>query len=435
MNEMPQNFIGAGSVDVATLDGSDVPRVTIVAFCETQDTADTITRASADRRLRRATLDVGVGGIPRAIEFYGSAPSPELLLLESRACGDELLNDLESLADVCDADTKVIVIGASNDVMLYRELLDRGIADYMVGPISEVSIIAAIARAYRDNAPKKLGRTCAFIGAKGGVGASTVAHNVAWALAGDTNANVILADMDLPFGTAGLDFNLDAEQGIAEAVGDSGRLDEQLLERLLVRCNDHLRLLAAPAVLGKAYDFNEDAFEQMLDTARANASAVVLDMPHLWTGWARRTLVSADELVIVAEPDLANLRNAKSLVEFLMQARPNDEPPRLVLNLVGMPRRPEIKPAEFAAALRLEPLVKIAFDPALFGAAANKGQMIASVSAKSPACGAFAEISRVIAGRSDPKARRKGVFGARLLQMFTLGRHRAPAVTHSGART
>ncbi|MFW6076352.1 MAG: AAA family ATPase [Hyphomicrobiales bacterium] len=434
MNDLTENFIGAASVDLASLEGSNVPRVSIVAFCETQGAADTITAASADRRLRRATVDVRVGGIPRAVEFYGAAPSPELLVLESRACGEDLLNDLENLADVCDADTKVIVIGASNDVMLYRELVDRGIADYLVGPVSEVSIIAAISRVYRDSAPKKLGRTCAFIGAKGGAGASTVAHNVAWALAGEPNANIVLADMDLPFGTAGLDFNLDAEQGIAEAVGDNGRLDEQLLDRLLVRCNERLNLLAAPAMLGKGYDFDEDAFEQMLDIARANASAVVLDMPHVWTAWARRTLVAADEVVIVAEPTLADLRNAKSLVEILTQARPNDVPPRLVLNCVGMPKRPEVKPADFAAALHLEPLVRIAFDSALFGTAANKGQMIASVSAKSSACAAFAEVSRVLAGRSDPKAR-KGVFGSRLLKMLRLGRNASPAVTHSGART
>ena len=434
MNEVGQGIRGIGAVELDALEGCHVPRITIAAFCETEAAAETIAAAAADRRMARATVEVRPGGIPGAIEVYREAPSPDLLILESRAAGADLLNALEGLADTCDADTKVMVVGTSNDVMLYRELLDRGIADYLAGPLSQASIIAAIGRIYRDGEPRKLGKTCAFIGAKGGVGASTVAHNVAHGLA-DLASKVILADMDLPFGTVGLDFNMDVEQGIAEAIDDSGRLDELLLDRLLVRCTDHLSLLTAPAVLGRAYDLGEQAFEQMLEIARAQAPNVVLDIPHLWTGWARRTLTAADEVVIVAEPDLANLRNAKSLVEFLLQARPNDAPPKLVLNRVGMPKRPEIKPAEFAAAVRLEPIARIAFDPALFGIAANKGQMIASVSAKSPACGAFAEVAGIIAGRADAGARRKGSLGGKLLSALTGRRQGEAAVKQAAAKS
>ena len=435
MNEFSQDILAVGTIDLDNLDGCHVPRVSIAAFCETQAAADVVASASADRRMSRASVDVRIGGIARAIALYRDSRSPDLLLLESRACSADLLADLEGLADVCDPDTRVVVIGPSNDIMLYRELTNRGIADYLVWPVSEPGVIAAVARVFRDVKPKKHGKSLAFIGAKGGVGASTVAHNVASALAGKLASNVILADMDLPFGTVGLDFNIDAEQGIADAIGDSSRLDELLLDRLLVSCGDHLSLLAAPGVLGKGYDFDETAFEQMLDIARAHAPNVVLDVPHMWTAWARRTLISADEVVIVAEPDLANLRNAKSLVELLIQARPNDTPPKLVLNRVGMAKRPEIKPAEFAAALHLEPIAKIAFDPATFGTAANKGQMIASVSARSPACSAFSDIAQAIAGRDNGKARRNRGLAGRFSTMFRLGRQPArPAVVQSGAR-
>lgn len=420
MNKITQDITGVRGAESDVLDSSNVPRITIVAFCETQAAADTIAAAAVDRRMARAHVDVQIGGIPRAVELYRGSASPDLLVLETRASSEDLLSEVEILAEVCDPETKVMVIGASNDVLLYRELLDRGISDYLVGPVDGLSIISAIGRIYRDGGTKKLGKSYAFIGAKGGVGASTVAHNVAWTLARDLKSQVVLADMDLPFGTAGLDFNIDADQGIAEAVNDSDRLDDLLLDRLLVKCDEHLSLLTAPAALGKSYDFDETAFERMLEIARANASAVVLDVPHLWTGWARRTLVAADEVVIVAAPDLANLRNAKSLVEFLIQARPNDAPPKLVLNLVGVAKRPEIKAAEFAAALRLEPIATIAFDPALFGIAANKGQMLANVSARSPACGAFAEIARAISGRSGRKARRQDVLAV-VLRMLTLG--------------
>ena len=120
----------------------------------------------------------------------------------------------------------------------------------------------------------------------------------------------------------------------------------------------------------------------MLEIVQANVPTVVLDVPHLWTAWVRKTLIAADEVIITAVPDLANLRNAKSIVDLLRQARPNDAPPKLILNQVGVPKRPEIKPDDFAAALQLTPIATIPFDPLLFGTAANNGQMIAEASAK-----------------------------------------------------
>jgi pilus assembly protein CpaE len=232
-------------------------------------------------------------------------------------------------------------------------------------------------------------------------------------------SDVILADLDMAFGTAGLDFNLDPTQGIAEAVFGSDRLDEVLLDRLLAKCEDHLSLLAAPATLDKAYDFGEEAFDQMLEIVQSNVPTVVLDVPHMWTAWARRTLIGADEVIITAMPDLANLRNAKAIIDLLRQARPNDAAPKLVLNMVGVPKRPEIKPDDFAAALQLTPIASIPFDPLLFGTAANNGQMIAEASAKTVVADAFADIAQVVSGRKELKKARKG--GLDLGSLFKFG--------------
>ncbi len=249
------------------------------------------------------------------------------------------------------------------------------------------------------------------------MGSSTIAHNVAWTMARMIGSDVILADLDLAFGTAGLDFNLDPAQGIAEAVFGADRLDEVLLDRLLAKCEDHLSLLAAPVALDKAYDFNEDAFEQVLEIVQANVPTVVLDIPHLWTAWARKTLIAADEVVITAIPDLANLRNTKSLVDLLRQARPNDTPPKLILNQVGVPKRPEIKPDDFAAALQLTPVAIIPFEPLLFGTAANNGQMIAEASAKTTVSDVFTDVAQVVSGRKElKKARKRGLNLGPLLQ-------------------
>jgi pilus assembly protein CpaE len=392
------------------IDARPIPRITAQAFCDTPEVAGTIEMAATDRRMARAHVKVHTGGIGAAAEFYRSAPTPNLVIVESRLPPDALIAELDSLAEVCDAGTKVMVIGHSNDVGLYRELLKRGVSDYVVMPASVATIITSISAVYRDSGTDKLGQSYAFIGSKGGVGSSTIAHNVAWTMARLFGSDVILADMDLPFGTASLDFNLDPAQGISEAVFGADRLDEVLLDRLLAKCEDHLSLLAAPATLDKSYDFGEGAFEPVLEIVQANVPSVVLDVPHLWTSWARKTLVSADEVVITATPDLANLRNAKSVIDLLKQARPNDAPPKLILNMVGVPRRPEIKPADFAAALQLEPIACIPFDPLLFGTASNNGQMIAEASAKTTISDVFADVAQVITGRKEIKRKRKGGF-------------------------
>jgi pilus assembly protein CpaE len=395
------------SAPIRATETRPVPRITIQAFCDTPEIAGIVETAAADRRMARAHVKVHTGGIGAASEFYRSAPTPNLIFVESRLGVDDLIAALDSLSEVCDAGTKVMVLGHSNDVRLYRELLKRGVSEYLVAPVDVMTIIASIAGIYRESGAEKLGQVYAFMGAKGGVGSSTIAHNVAWTMARHFGSDVILADLDLPFGTAGLDFNLDPSQGIAEAVFGADRLDEVLLDRLLAKCEQHLSLLAAPAALERAYDFEANSFDHLLEVVQSNVPTAVLDVPHLWTSWAKKTLIAADEVVITASPDLANLRNAKSIIDLLKQARPNDAPPKLILNQVGVPKRPEIKPDDFAAALGLTPIATIASDPLLFGTAANNGQMIAEASAKTPIAECFTEIAQVITGRKEHKKPRK----------------------------
>ena len=207
----------------------------------------------------------------------------------------------------------------------------------------------------------------------------TIAHNVAWAIARDLALDSVVADLDLAFGTAGLDFNQDPPQGIADAVFSPDRIDTAFVDRLLSKCTDHLSLLAAPATLDRVYDFGADAFDAIFDTLRATMPCIVLDVPHQWSGWTKRALIGADDILIVAAPDLANLRNTKNLFDLLKAARPNDRPPLYCLNQVGVPKRPEINASEFAKAIESQPIVSIPFDPQMFGSAANNGQMIAEI--------------------------------------------------------
>ncbi|CAN5425698.1 pilus assembly protein CpaE [soil metagenome] len=379
-----------------------VPRIAIHVFAERQDTLAAAQRAGQDRRLSRATTQIRVGGVPAAVEAYQHEPTPPLIIVECLDDPHTLLHYVDSLAEVCDAGTKVVVIGAANDIILFRELMRRGVSEYLVAPIQPLQLISAIGGLFADPAQPFVGRSIAFVGARGGAGSSSVAHNTAYAMSERIGANTVIVDYDLPFGTAGLDFNQDPLNGVADALGQPDRLDATLLDRMMVRCTDKLSLFAAPATLDVDWDISPEAFEEVTSRIRSTAPFVVLDLPHLWSGWMRKTLIAADEVVVVATPDLASLRNAKNMIDLIRAGRPNDAPPRLVLNQMGMPGRPEIPAKDFGAALGVHPSLIIPFDAKLFGAAANNGQMIIDAGAKSKAADAFQTLAQIVSRRELP---------------------------------
>jgi pilus assembly protein CpaE len=398
--------------DISTMQAlRPIPRISIQAFCETEGVSGPIERAGEDRRMAKAHLKVHMGGIPTAVEFYQSAPTPNLIILESRAEPKQLLEQLIQLSEYCDPTSKVVVIGHYNDVGLYRELIRSGISEYVIAPISMADVVSVISTIFVDPEAEPIGRSVAFIGAKGGVGSSTVAHNVAWTMSSLFRSEVVVADLDLAFGTANINFDQDPAQGIAEAVFSPERIDEVYLDRLLAQCAENLSLLAAPSTLERVYDFDADAFAHIIDTAQRTAPILVLDLPHAWTGWTKSTLTKADEVVITATPELANLRNAKNLVDMLKRLRPNDTPPKLVINQAGIPKRPEISADDFAEPLGLTPMAVIPFDPLLFGNASNNGRMLGEMDSTSPIVGIINEIAHVLTGRSEIKSRKKAALG------------------------
>jgi pilus assembly protein CpaE len=385
------------------------PRVSVQAFCETVETAAAIQAAGEDRRMAKAHLRIQMGGLIAAVEAYQSSPTPNVIILESESRNENILAGLDQLAPICDAATRVIIIGRVNDVTLYREMVRRGVSDYLIAPVGTLQIVRAVCGLFSAPDAKPVGRIIAVVGAKGGVGASTISHNIAFSIARDQTLDAVVTDLDLAFGTAGLDFNQDPPQGIAEAVFSPDRIDNAFVDRLLSKCTDHLSLLAAPATLDHVYDFGADAFEAIFDSLRATVPCVILDVPHQWTGWTKQTLVGADDILIVAAPDLANLRNTKNLYDFLKAARPNDQRPLYCLNQVGVPKRPEIKAADFAKALNDEAVAAIPFDPQVFGAAANNGQMVAEIAPGHRTAEMFRQLAQRMTGRAEPKKQRSNL--------------------------
>lgn len=389
----------------ANLQIAQIPRVSIQAFCETQATAGAINSAAMDRRMSKAHVKVNMGGGAAAIEAYRDSPTPNLLILEGTGDRETLLGHLEQLSELCDPSTKVVIIGPFNDIQLYRELMSLGVSEYLCAPVDVINFVALVASLFASTAGKPIGRVIAVLGAKGGVGSSTIAHNLAWSIATSFNMPAVLVDFDIAFGTAGLNFNQDPSTTIMDVIGLGERLDHTSLDKVMFRCSETLNLIVAPASLDTACDFAEDAFDPFLDLLRTAAPNIILDLPHAWTGWIKSAAMSADEVVVVASPDLPNLRNSKIILDALRAARPNDSAPKLILNMVGAPKRPEIEPTEFVSALDTQATTIIPYDAKLFGSASNNGQMLAETDPASKVNENIAELARRVMSQAPEPAK------------------------------
>ena len=376
-----------------------LPAISIKLFYEREETRALMQLCAADRRMGRATVDCVPGGIPAAVADLRANSTPNLLMVESSAQASQVLHEIDALAEHCDDHVKVLVIGAVNDITLYRQLVARGVSEYLVPPFQPLNIIRSISALIADPDAPFLGKQISVVGAKGGVGASTIAHNLAWALAENTHVNTTLVDLDLSFGTTALDFNQDTPQTIADALLAPERADNAVIERLLTRATERLSLFTAPANINQIIDIPDESYATVIENVRRNVPYMVLDLPHAWSHWVRNTLIASDEVIIVCQPDLASLRNGKNMIDQLKGHRVNDHPPRLVLNMCGVPKRPEIPVKDFAAAIGVEPNIIVPFEPEVFGMAANNGQMISETSPAAKSSMAIDQLASLLTGR------------------------------------
>ncbi len=311
------------------------------------------------------------------------------------------------------------MIGRINDVTLYRELTRRGVSDYLIAPVGTIDIVRAICGLFSAPDAKPVGRIIAVVGAKGGVGASTVAHNIAWAIARDLALDAVVTDLDLAFGTAGLDYNQDPPQGVADAVFSPDRVDTAFVDRLLSKCTDHLSLLAAPATLDRVYDFGAEAFDSIFDALRTLDSLRRARRPAPMVGLDQ---AAAGERRRYPGGRRPRPRQSAQCQEHGRSAahRAPERPPAALLPQPG--RRAQAA-RDQAGRLRQGAGRSAAGDhsvrAALFGTAANNGQMIAEVSANHKTAEMFRQMAQVLTGRAEAK-RASGSMLAPLLSKLKL---------------
>lgn len=399
---------GTEKAPTAVPSSARVPHLTAAAFCISEKTRAAIERASGDRRLTRVNTEVHDGSIAQACKMFLTKPTPALLVVEVKTTGDALLAELEQLAEVCAPDTKVVIIGVVNDITLYHELTGRGIAEYLVGPITPQSYVATVQGLFVRDTATRLGKVYAFVGVKGGVGASTLAQNLAWTIAEEQHSPTLLLDLDFRFGSAAVNLDLKPISGLDKYINGPEKLDDALLDRLIVRRGAFLSVLPGFDNPLSEEEPAPEAVERLIEIARGSFPFVVLDLPHDWSSASRDALTSADEIILVATPDLPNLRNARALMARLRALRPNDALPRVVLNTCGMPRRKELPVDKFAKSIGAENWTTIAFDPGTFGNAAAEGRTLREQAPRSKAQGVVKRLSRDLL--SQGKKEKRGWF-------------------------
>jgi len=383
-------FSSAARAEPAT--DEPLPPVSVHVFWDRADSARTVRDFAADRRAANASFDVSRGGIDAAAARYSRDSSPDLLIVDTDLNSADILAALDRLTPALSAATQVIVLGGVNDVTLLRELAARGVAEYLVSPFKLDHLARAACGLF---ATTDTSHTIAVIGARGGVGASTLAMNLAWSIAERHDAGAALVDLDLAFGRM---LAPPSPHSFADAFADPDAVDAAL-ERCVRSLTPRLKHYPGPSSLAQLHEFEADTLRAIVGRVRRGSSFVVLDLPHSWSDWIKHTLICADSVVIVTTPDLAGLRNTDNMLKLLRSESARVSVPTVVLSMTGVPKKPEIAGKDFVDALMVSPSAAFEFDPALFGEATLKSQALGEFAPNSKAARAIDELATLLTGR------------------------------------
>ena len=406
----------ATSEEISELRAS-LPRIRVDAFVAADDLAAVIGRAADDWRAARAEFAIHAGGFEQAVAHYREHPPASLVLIEDTGSAEQLEWKIEALADYCPPSTRLVVIGTRNDIVLYRRLTRLGVSDYLVQPFRPLDLLESIASIFGEAEQAELGTVLAFVGTRGGAGASTVAHNVAAYLTRSNEAATLLIDAD-PFGTAGLQFDVASPHGFLDAVREGESLDRSTLDRLVHWRDKRLGLLVAPERPEPSAAADPDAMRRLIEQARRLAKFVVLDLPHGGSPATIEALASADRIAIVATPDLPSLRNARTLLDMIEKRRPNDAPPEIVLNRMPQRGKALVPEDDYVRVLNRQMAAVIPLDPSA-ASAEMKGRVLIEDAPGSLAATALRSLAARMSGRTAKtasKLERKGLLG-RLLRV------------------
>ena len=352
-------------------------RLPVIAFVDTQTE-----QLLQDASVLPGRNQIIRGGIGKAIEYLSEQRSPNLLLVD--ISGVELpLSQVQMLADVCEPGTNVIAIGDRNDVALFRDLQEAGVGNYLVKPLTRDLLTRALAPKTNGSggemgrAVLKLGKMVSFIGARGGVGATTLAANLAWYLANRRSRRVALVDLDIQHGDCNLLFNAETTPGLRDALANPLRLDPLLLERIMTRHGERLFVLGGEEPIQNHVQFMPAAVDALFSVLRSQFHYVIVDVPRIPIPAYRRAFEIADRRVIVVDQTMRSMRDAVRLKKAFGDIA-GAEQAIFVLNREGEAGNHGLTQKEIVGVLQAKPTSMVPFLPKLVTLAAHHATVAAS---------------------------------------------------------
>jgi pilus assembly protein CpaE len=371
--------------------------------------------AETERVLQEASVMLGRcvimrGGIVKAIEYLSEQRSPHLLLVDISGI-DLPLSQIQILADVCEPGTNVVAIGDHNDVGLYRDLVDAGVSNYIVKPLTRELLTKALSPKVNSGeigrAALKLGKLVSFIGARGGVGATTLAVNLAWYLANRQSRRVAFVDLDLQHGDCALLFNIETTPGFRDALANPLRLDHLLLDRIMTQHGERLFVLSSEEPLYDNVQFTASAIEALFSVLRSQFHYIVVDVPRIAAPAYRRALEIADRRIVVVDQTMRAMRDGVRLAKMFGDGEvPGAEPSAehrniFVVNRVGEAGSRALSLKDVHKVLQVQPTSLVPFLPSLITPAACHGMVAASSRGK------FADAISTLASELSGRKRRQ----------------------------
>lgn len=356
-----------------------LPSATVDLFLKDKETIAAAQSLQNDWRFARVKIRVQEGNVDVAAKLYAASPSPEIVMIEAETTDESFVARLTELSAHCEEHTSAIVIGPENDVNLYRRLTSMGVSDYLVRPVPEETLGDVIAQTLIEKLGAAGSRLIAVVGAKGGVGTSSLAQALAYGTSENLSQKTLLLDAAGAWSSLGVGMGFEPVASTAEAIKAVTARDMDSLRRMLYTVNDKLTVLATGTepMLDVAASIGQ--FEDIVNTTMNNYPVLVADLSGAGPNLKKTLLTRAHEIIVVSTPTLASLRAARALMQEIKklhggQAQNID----LVLNMVGMAPGKEVPKGDIKTALDVEPEAIIPFDPKLFIGAENEGRKISS---------------------------------------------------------
>ncbi|MDB5480319.1 MAG: pilus assembly protein CpaE [Caulobacteraceae bacterium] len=342
-------------------------------------------------------LEGGVEALPGLIA--GSA-TPAFLLADISDCADPVAA-LDAVAAQCESATRVVAVGLANDVALYRRLLAMGVSDYLVKPVSSPVLAEAIlaATAARDDIPeapaqaRRAARLISVIGARGGVGVTTLALSAAWQIAQEQR--VVLLDLDLHFGSAALSLDLELGRGLHEILANPDRIDSLLIGAAMTKVGERLQLLGAEESLEHDLD-GHDGLAALLGEISGTADCVLVDTPRSLNRLSRQVLAAADVIAIVTDLSLPAMRDTRRLLLLAKAQRPRVHTLVIANRVAGAAG--EVGRADFERGIGAKIDVVVPLDAKAATTAAERGRTLAEAARNPPTLAALRSLAAAMTG-------------------------------------